>query len=69
MTTITAPLIKMMLPGICGNTPTRAPYVIHIKQPKPSNAHAVGETPDMRGFRTMRTICGTTMAMPSAAPR
>jgi hypothetical protein len=32
-------------------------------------AHVQGETPPMVGFRTIRRICGITMATPMAEPR
>ena len=68
-TIATAPLTSRTLPGICGTVPVRRPYVSQVEHASTVRLHATGETPDSAGCRTVRTICGTTIATPRVAPR
>lgn len=51
-----------------GIVPVRSPYVSHVEHATAVNDHATGDTPDRCGCRTVRTICGTTIATPRVAP-
>src|SRR5664279_1396960 len=68
ISTAVAPPISNILPGSCGAALVRRPNVSHAMQLNVMSNQDTGDTPGSDGWRTMRTICGTTIATPRVAP-